>query len=304
MKSGYSALMVLGVFLFSICFIAAAQTGDETVPQETREQAKLMVTSHGAKVRMMQLQYSLEEQVRTAEKVIERAKEMNASFDSTELEIILEELKEVRGQAATADYGKPTEEVVQDFVDLKHDAVQLSQQFRSTVQSRLTEQERNQLRDGLKDGLDAELAQVRERLKAAVREHNSERIRSAIQAMKSSDSGNLAQAAMNGDLDRDQLMERVRDKVKEMTSSQKAEAAQAMKSAAEQNMQRAQSAVQAAGEGFQERLTQRVQERLESVRQSMGLSLEDIDKRLGQVLPDSVIVPSGQGASPGGGEGL
>lgn len=276
---------MVAMLALSLGFVVAAQdSGDTAVSEQTREQAKLMVTSHGAKVRLMQLQYSLQRQIMVGERIIQRAHEINDSFDSTELEIILEEMKELGSWAGSVNPELTTDEVVRDFVDLKHDVVQLSQQFRNMTRNSFTEQERNQIRDGLMDGLEAEMAQVREKIMNAIREHNEESIRNALQAMNSSDTGGLAQSARNGGIDKDQIIEQVREKVREMTSSQKAEAAQEMKRIASQRMQRAESAVSASQEMFQQRLSERVQERLERVGQSMGLTQDDITRRINQTL--------------------
>lgn len=292
------------MFLLSFGFIVAAQNSDETaISEQTKEQSKIMVTSHGAKVRLMQLQYSLQKQINIGERVVQKVSEINESFDVTELETILEELKEVSKQAGSVDSGKATNEVVQDFVDIKHDAVQLSQHFRNITQNSFSEQEKTQLKQGLMDGIEAEMTQARETLRNAIREHNEERIQNAIQAMKSSDSGNLAQKAKNGEMGKEQIMEQIREKVNEMTSAQKAEAAREMKSIAEQKTQRAESAIEAAREMFQERLSERVQERLDAIKQAMGLTQDDINKRINQTLPESVSPDfSGQGTGTDGGE--
>jgi hypothetical protein len=300
MRQTFSALLVVGIFAFSLAFTVAAQDSDGTaVSEQTREQAKIMVTSHGAKVRLLQLEYSLQRQIRIGERIIQKASEIDESFDDTELEVILEEMKELKSRAGSADPGNSTNDVVREFVDLKHDAVQLSQQFRNITRNSFTVEERNQIKEGLMSGIEAEMSQERERIRNAIREHNEERIQNALRSMKSSDSGNLTQKAKSGEFDKEQIMEQIRDRIKEMTPAQKAEAAQEMRRIAEQKTQRARSAIDAAQERFQERLSERVQERLEGIQQSMGLTQGYIANRINQTLQAS----SGQGSVATGGDG-
>ena len=299
MKQHFSALVIVAILVLSFSSVVAAQdSNSNAISEQTREQAKMMFTSQGAKVRLLQLEYALEKQIKIGERIMEKASESSESFDDTELGIILEEMKEAKKQVGSADSGKATDDVVQDFVDLKYDAVQLSQQFKNITQNSFTEQERTQLKEGLMDGLESEMAQTRERIRDAIKEHNSERVQNALQTMKLSDNENIAQGAKSGEMNKDQIIEQIGQKVKEMTSSQKAEAAQEMTKVAEQNRQKAESSTNAAQEMFQERLSERVQERLDGIKQALGLTQDDIDNRINKSMSEF----PGQGSGVGGGE--
>ena len=78
MKRYLSALLALSIIAVSFSFVVAAQGSDENAASEqTREQARLMVTSHGAKVRLLQLEYALQRQVSIGERIMQKATEMS-----------------------------------------------------------------------------------------------------------------------------------------------------------------------------------------------------------------------------------
>jgi len=303
MKHTLLALFVVAMLALSLQFAVAQDTEEEEVSNETREQAKIMTTSHGAKVRLLQLEYALQKQIMIAERIISKASEVADDFDDSELAVILEEMKEVKDAVGSADPGKPTEDAVQEFVDLKHDAVQLSQHFKNATLYMFSGQELSQIREGLKDGLQDELKQQRERVTNAIREHNSERIQSALRAMKSIDKDGLDEGIRNGTLQKEQIMDKIQEKAKELTSEQKREAAAEMKRVAEQQRERAEAAIREAQERFSERISERVKERLDDIRDRLDINQDLISKRLNITL-DKIRPANGTGSSDtdGGGE--
>jgi predicted ATP-dependent endonuclease of OLD family len=298
MKQLLTISFVVTIFAISMVVTVAAQnTNDNAVSEKTREQARLMVTSQGATVRHLQLELALQKQQMIGERVIQKIGEIDDSIDTTDLEVILEELELLADDVSSADPTADTEDVVQDFVDFKEDALRLSQEFKEKVSNSLTEQEKNQVRQGLMDNLEANLTRLRERVKSAIREHNAERIQNAVRAMGATDSDDISGQARKGEADSNQIVEKLREQVKEMTSEQKRQAAQEIKRIAEQNRVRSQAAVEAAKEQLQERLRDRVQERLDSISKTRGLNASYVAQRINQSIGPVDSGNSSQGGS-------
>ncbi|MCK5023348.1 MAG: hypothetical protein KAS04_04200, partial [Candidatus Aenigmarchaeota archaeon] len=84
MKQHFSALVIVAILVLSFSSVVAAQdSNSNAISEQTREQAKMMFTSQGAKVRLLQLEYALEKQIKIGERIMEKASEISESFDDT-----------------------------------------------------------------------------------------------------------------------------------------------------------------------------------------------------------------------------
>lgn len=143
-------LIVLVPSSFAMSAANTAQTGaveEPTIDFGTKEESRLMHSSKGAQIRILQLEAAVVKNIVKGRAILSYLKEQGK--DVAELEIILLELEEVKGEVAELDYNSL--DAVKQFVDLKHDATELSKEFRDAVRGMISESEVTDLENSLQN---------------------------------------------------------------------------------------------------------------------------------------------------------
>ena len=122
------------------------QDQEEVVEQETQEEIKVMNTSLGAEIRLLQLKKALLKNILKGEMAVEVLKGLE--FNTSGLEEILgrmmDLLKDINETNASSN------DSVQKFVEFKKEAINLTKEFRETVRSLLDEEQLNELRERIR----------------------------------------------------------------------------------------------------------------------------------------------------------
>ncbi|MFW6013935.1 MAG: hypothetical protein ACOCQG_02070, partial [Candidatus Nanoarchaeia archaeon] len=169
MKKFFSLLM--GVLLVaSMGLIAFAQEvgqGPDNLPddapdEEIERQVSAMDSPAGKEGRMMQVGNALARNAIVGQKALETVLEKNPEANTTELERIVADLETIREETEEKiQQGeiqeKEPSEVIEEFVTLKEEGRNLSNEFREKVQGFLDEDEREQIREEARQRADEEL---------------------------------------------------------------------------------------------------------------------------------------------------
>jgi len=107
--------------------VAAYAEGDNTL--QTDNQTAAFSLGIGAKVRLLQLENSIDRNIMQGEAVLSAIKERNASADTSEPEALLAEMKVLRDEVASVTPAAG-DEAARQFVELKEDAIELTKEFR------------------------------------------------------------------------------------------------------------------------------------------------------------------------------
>lgn len=120
---------------------------DGDVEVEISEEESIIINSGvGAQVRLLQLQKRIEAQVEAGEIIINRINEVKPDFDTTSLEEIVDEFNALIALIEEADLEQAADVLASEYVAMKKEAINLTQEFKKTAKDALSESEKQALR--------------------------------------------------------------------------------------------------------------------------------------------------------------
>lgn len=277
MKMQLAAVTLLSLVLLSAA--AYADEGSDAVDDETARQAMLMGTSHGAQVRLLQLQKSIERNILYGGKVVEFIEDNYSSYDTDAMESLIDELSELKDEVASVNVSETnTTEAVRQFVDLKGDARNITWEFRQLVHDFLndTGADPAELRAWIGKEVAAGLNEFRDEIRDAIRNHNAQTVRQRLEDM-GNQSLELFYKVKNGDLTPDQANDALQGMLRNMTQDTRRQAAMNMAKRSAAASVKARAAVQKAGENYADRLRERLSDRLEQMGERGAMLRERIE---------------------------
>jgi len=273
------AIAMLALILISAVAYAEEVTADDPVDDETAGQIRAMANSHGASMRLLQLERSIERNILFGEKVIEAIEANYSSYDTTDLRSLLDELSVLKDEVAAVDPEGETNEVVQQFVDLKSDARDITKDFRTAVHEFMEENDIENLRSRIGGDVGALMNQYKERVKAVIRNHNAEIVKKRLQNMNQ-ENEQLIQKALKGEVNPQEIKAEFRNILEQMGPEAKKNAVSQVVNTMTSLSVRSRAAIQDAKEGYMERLQERVRERLESAGINVTAAAEKLQERV------------------------
>ncbi|MDD5417323.1 MAG: hypothetical protein PHW96_00355 [Candidatus Nanoarchaeia archaeon] len=195
------------------------ETSEETteeveIPEETKAEAVIMAYQHGAEVRLLQLELAIEKAIVHANDIIANILERDESADVSELEAIVAEMQVLKEEVTSLEIsGMTADESAKQFVELKQDAVELTQSFKTKVHEMLPNQSvRAQIKESVENKIRNELAETQLRVQENVREYNALRVESLFRETNG-DAVQIAQQVMNGELNAVQIREQIKERI-------------------------------------------------------------------------------------------
>ncbi len=184
----------------------------------TDKEVKDMTTPYGATVRMLQLQASVEKNLAAGEAALTAMQAMQG-VDASELEAILAEMNVLKQEIQDIDLDDSPEELAQQFVELKNDAIDLTKQFRETSQTMLTTEQKNQVKNVVQQANKNENKQIREQIKELKNQYNSEKLGTLLNktGIKADD---LLGKVRQGQLNMSELKNQLKQKTGNLTKDQ------------------------------------------------------------------------------------
>ena len=262
MKKIWNVLIVL-MLMASIAPLAFADeaedsTDDVEIDAETQKQVEVMNNGIGAEIRLLQLEKSIKINIFKGEEIVSNLTDLG--FDTTELQAILVELELVKEEVIAADPNAT--DAVQIFVDLKHDAVNLTKEFRDTLKEILDDDAIEQLRERLREMVCEQAQNLSKNIQNKIRQFNRNQLHRVYQIIGENGDSVLSQY-QNGTLTRNQVKQQIQKMVNQMIKEKRYDLFSQLKQEKIQNQVKAQSCVQNASEGFQTRQESRLQKRLQ-----------------------------------------
>ncbi len=192
-----------------------AEVEEEAIDEETEEETKLISESNfGAKVRLLQLKKAVTKSYLISGIITGILSEKGE--DASELESILAEIEVLKEEVSALD---PTSETnVEDFVNIKRDIKDLNKQFKRTASPLLTPEDKQAIRDAIKDN--EELATLNQDIRDSVLELNADRVGKALGRMGKSDQ-ELVEKVKSGEATKAQVRERLRESYNGLTPGEK-----------------------------------------------------------------------------------
>jgi len=262
MKKIWNLLIVL-MLMASIAPLAFADeaedsTDDVEIDDETQEQVEAMNNGIGAEVRLLQLEKSITINILKGEEIISNL--TGLGFDTTELQAILVELELVKEEVIDTDPNAT--DTVQIFVDLKHDAVNLTKEFRDTLKEILDDDAIEQLRERIREMVCEQAQNLSKNIQNKIRQFNRNQLHRVYQIVGENDDSVLNQYR-NGTLTMNQVKQQLRKTVNQMIKEKRYDLFSQLKQEKIQKHIKAKNCIQNASEGFQTRQESRLQKRLQ-----------------------------------------
>ena len=209
---------------------ASSTAGEPEVDEATKKEMKIANSPFGAEVRLLQLEKVISRSILQGNEAIEALKK--AGKDTTSLQATLTELEDLRTEVQNAD--PKAEDAVVIFVDLKQDAKDLVNEFRTKVKSLVSADEVKELRQKIKAKIkeaDASALQdINGKIKAQMHAYNTDRLKQMFEALGIKND-ELLQKFANGEATQADVMSEIKAKLKSLPKEQRKETMQKLKEA-------------------------------------------------------------------------
>ncbi len=192
---------------------------DET-NEQVQEREKYMKSNLGAKMRVLQLEKSIRRNILHGEAVVEIIEENHADYNLSTLNELLNQLNALVTELEDFDYEQTADEIALDFVDIKHRAITLSRDFRTEVSEILTDEDKQAIYDKIQSEKEQQLEQQKQRVIAAIREFNAERVQQMLQRM-GIENEELVQKVRKGEAKIGDVQRETRQSLRDLTPEQK-----------------------------------------------------------------------------------
>jgi len=261
---------------------------NETELNETEEEEiRPMRFPHGAQVRLLELEKSITRNILVGNQTIAAIKAGNSSANTTNLVSIIDKLIVLRNEVRTitvnetAMLNKTSEELAQQFVDIKREAINLSKEFRDAARPLLKETDRQIIREYMKEIDRTELKNIDDEIRDARHRYNADLLNATFSHLGLNNSA-LLERVRNGDAKVGEIKNYVRDALRNETPKQRQQAMLKLREAeAKRNVY--QEAVRARVLANQsERLNQREQH-MNQVMQNLSQHQEKLSDRLANI---------------------
>jgi len=277
-------LPVVFVTLIAMSVFSAAVLADDNETENetnTLKEVKIMADQRGAGVRLLQLENRIERNIIFGEAVIEKIKENNVSFDTTQLEALLEELKALKEEVTginTSTINKT--EAVRLFVDLKKDAIDICQQFREMARTAFSENEIETFRERTETRVRVRMGEMNQKLKEAIREYNGEHIAEVLGDIGQQNQ-ELIDRIKNGEISPGGIKSELAKMISQLNREMKRSAVMKMAEKESRDAVNARQAWEKAKNNYLERKTERLRERLQNLEEKNANLTEKLRDRYG-----------------------
>jgi len=216
MKANALALAsIVSLLVVFSAFAAAESTVEEIEP---------FMHGVGAQVRVLQMEKTIQRNIIIGEETV---KVLAANGNETGVqEGILSQMEALLDEARAINTSNKTQSVM-DFVDTKSVAINLSMQFRQSVQGLLTEAMRSEIRNASASRIAEVNRAINQQIRELVRQYNAYRVETALGAFNISRPA-VVDGIKNGSITMAQVRSRVVAVLSELAADRKAAAVSAM----------------------------------------------------------------------------
>lgn len=243
--------------------VAYADEGESTqnayADAETQEEVEIIKDHTGASIRLLQLEKSILGNIIKGEEAVSFLKE--SGYNTTELEAILAELELLMDEVQSADPNST--DAVQTFIDLKSDAIELTKEFRETVQELLDEATVEQLRLRIREMVSEQVQNLTKRIQNHIRLYNRNQLHRIYGVIGEFDNSTINEYK-NGNITKEQVKNQISKMVNNITKAKKYQIFSELKEEKIRMTVQAKACVENATDNFQERKEMRLRNRIQN----------------------------------------
>jgi len=188
---------------------------DETSDEGDSDEISVMGHLIGAEMRLVQLELAIERNILIGQRVMSHL--LAEGKNTTELDSILMQLKDLKQQVHDLD--PVSEDAVQEFVRLKHEARELSQQFKKIVHSMLSEEKIIRLRNSVSNSTNKKIVELGGAVKKKIADFNTQKLQKVYEKLDLNDSE--LDRLKEGDSTLKDIKEDIKEKMREVSEEEK-----------------------------------------------------------------------------------
>ena len=300
MKKILSIILVL-MMMISISSLALADEEaegetEETIDSETLEETEIMNCSHGAEIRLLQLEKAITTNLLKGNMIVDVLAGLD--YNTTGLVSLLDELELVLGQVQDAD--PEANNSVEVFVGLKIDSKNLTKQFRDTLKDLLSDVKYKEIKEQIRENLSDELQNYNKRIRNLIKQFNRNQAHK-LYGMIGEGNNSFVNQYMNGTMNLTQLKLQLHKMVNMKTKARQKEIFAQMKKVKIQNKANVTQHLLQIQNNFEQKTQERLQERLEKANEAGNTQLQE---HIQSKIQNYQSSPGGpQNAINGGGSG-
>lgn len=243
--------------------VVYADEGENTqnayVDIETQEEVEIIKDHIGASVRLLQLEKSILRNIIKGEEAVSFLKE--SGYNTTELEAILAELELLKEEVLSADPNST--DAVQIFIDLKSDAIELTKEFRESVNELLDEATAEQLRLRIREMVSEQVQNLTKRIQNQIRSFNRNQLHRIYGVIGEFDKSTINEY-QNGNITKEQVKNQISKMVNNFTKAKKYKIFSELKEEKIRLRVQAKAYVENVTANFQERKEMRLRDRIQN----------------------------------------
>jgi len=251
-------LILLGTLLPLTIADEPGNTSDTVeIDTETQQQIQIMNSNNGAAIRLLQLEKAIIKNIDKGEEIITFLQESNVN--DTDLQLILAEFELLLQEVQSADPN--ASDGVTVFIDLKHDALNLSKEFRERARELMDKSALEQIRNRVQNMSGNKTLDLSNRIRNHIRQFNSQRF-CEFYSLLDKNCSNQVEHYRTGSLSKDDVIDNITMNIKQLKKTSQFNILTSLKQTKIQSKYNAENQAQNATEGFQQRQMNRLQKRL------------------------------------------
>ncbi len=211
-------LLLLALLLLALPFAFAVDNQDQNNATEDAvilNETTGMDTVPGAEVRILQLETAIGRAIDNGNTVIGKIQEKNSSIDVTNLQTIIGKLTDLKAQVTAID--PQANDSVKKYVEYRHTANNLTQEFRTAVKDLIPAGERDTLRKNFDEDKKQRLQELKLQIKNKIMQHNEERTLKMLGKMNASQ--DILDQVRNGNLTRQEMHELIKNEYQSLDNT-------------------------------------------------------------------------------------
>lgn len=214
------SILLIGLFICSIMPLALAEDISTVSNTELEQQITEMSTPETAKYRLDQLALSLESQIEHAKDI---TTELNATSDTTiklegyiaELEVLLDRVKNINPSSTPI-------QMAAEFLSIKIDAITISQNFRTTIQSVASTEKIKDITNKTQEMKSLREAELKSQLEASKETMYTTTMKNLLLAQGLTDPA-ITEKIQNSDVTSEELKNLIKNVVSNLSSDKRSE---------------------------------------------------------------------------------
>jgi len=230
------------------------------IDAETQKQTEIMSQGLGAEIRLLQLEKAIITNINTGEEIVTFLEESDVT--TIDLKVILAEFELLVEDVQMADPN--ASDAISVFVDLKHDAVNITKVFRETIRGLLNTTLLNQIQQRTRNITCNQTQNLSNFIQNKIRQYNSNQFRDIYQHLGKNGS-KCIHHYQNGSITQNQVRQNITNRINQTEKSDQFRILLSLKQKKIRNRIQSQHHVQNAIEGFTQRQQNRLQRRLQRI---------------------------------------